>query len=352
VDVAGVFATDGLTIRWVPGTDTAQLKGYTLYADGVQIGTFGPTTYEAKLGQSSAADARRFWLTETTTAGAESGPSAVLRVVPALAGLNVEQANAALTARNLVGGAVSTVPSLAPAGTVVGPSDLAVVAEGTSVPLQVSGSGVARAPFAFSAASAPRVTLAPGALAARVSLTSASRIDVTLDAYPYKRLHRWHFFHVTAGHSVLRLRLAQPLRAGQYRLFWKATSDADRSVRRQITPLSVARSAKASRSAKLLTVSAAGARTPQSTGSMLYETSVEQAFLYATYHDVRGFVLAADAFDPATVRALRAVYPHRAVIVLTDATSVARSARAAGASTLPAHASAATVASLVAKLDG
>jgi hypothetical protein len=153
---------------------------------------------------------------------------------------------------------------------------------------------------------------------------------------------------------MLRLRLGRPLQAGQYRLFWKATSDATHEVQRKITPLRIDRTAKAPKNAPVVVVS--NGKTVQSTSStalgvQLLDQSTEQAFLYATYHDVRGFVLDGEPFDPATVRELHALYPGRAIVVKTSSASVRKAAVRAGASTLPATATAAQAAALVAKLD-
>jgi hypothetical protein len=125
-------------------------------------------------------------------------------------------------------------------------------------------------------------------------------------------------------------------------------------VQRRITPLRIQAQASAPKDAAIVVVSSG--RTIQAFrggGSSLglLDASVEQAFLYATYHEVRGFVLDASSFDPPTVGALRAVYRHRGVIVVTSSPSVARAAKAAGASTLPASASTSSIAALLAKLD-
>ena len=348
IDFSGVFATDGLTLRWAPGMDSAKLSDYTLYADGVSLGTFGPTTYEAKLGPVSADDARRFTIVERSSDGVTSGPSPALRVVPAVAGLTVQQASAALAARHLLTGNLVAVPSTAPAGTVVGPTDLALLVEGSTVDLQVSDGVIARSPFAFSVATAPSISVGNKGLVARVGLTTRARVDVTIDAYPYVRIHRWHFFHVPAGTKTLDLRLGR-LKPGQYRLFWKATSEADHTVQRTITPLRIEQKATAPKNAAIVVVS--NGRSAESAGSGLFQASVEQAFLYATYHEVRGFVVEPGAFEPTTVSQLVAVYPHRAVVVLTRSAAAARAARRAGASTLPASATRRQIAALVAKLD-
>ena len=54
-DLAGVLADDGLTLRWIPGTDSSgQLGNVLLYVNGEPYRDFGPTEFEAKLGPFTA----------------------------------------------------------------------------------------------------------------------------------------------------------------------------------------------------------------------------------------------------------------------------------------------------------
>jgi len=102
-DVAGVVADDGLTVRWAPGIPNEQIGNFFLYVDGRQARIFGQREFETKLGQITADDPRRFWMTETNLAGRESVISPVLRVVPPLAGSTIDEARAALAERHLHG---------------------------------------------------------------------------------------------------------------------------------------------------------------------------------------------------------------------------------------------------------
>ncbi|HEY6962615.1 MAG TPA: invasin domain 3-containing protein [Gaiellaceae bacterium] len=324
IDFAAVVASDGLTLRWAPGVPTDELRLYTLYADGTAIGTYGPQQFEAKLGQIASDDTRRFWMTETNTFGGESGPSTVMRAVPPVAGLTVADATQALAARTFTVGTVTPVfaPGV-PAGTVVGPTDVAVQTEGTPVDLQVASSSAPHSLFAFSVASAPRARITASGFVGRVLLTERGRVDVTLDARPYVRIQRWHFFHVSPGATILRLKLRTPLRPGTYRLYWKATGESSRQVARRITPLRMLPnrgSLHAGSPPDVVVVTSP--RLEQSAASLpgrVHPLTAEQTYLYATYHDVP--VIAVDASAPHLVASLRTVFPSTNVVAVPRNTS-------------------------------
>ena len=236
-----MIADDGLTLRWAPGIP--QVRTFVLYADGKPVAHFGGEQFEAKLGQISATDTRRFTLTEVNPLGVESAPTPVLRAVPPLSGLSQAAAAQALAARGFTAGRVVQVsaPGI-PAGTVVGPTGVRMLEEGSTVDLEVA-SAAARSLFSLQIAVPPRVRVSARSLTARVSITERARVDVTLDAKPYRRLQRWHFFNVKPGATILKLKLRQKLPAADYDLHWKATSLTGNVVRRKITTIHVARTA-------------------------------------------------------------------------------------------------------------
>ena len=83
-DLAGVVADDGLTLRWIPGTDASgQLGNVILFVNGEPYREFGPTEFEAKLGAFAAGDTRSFTLVQKDAAGNVSAHTAPLRAVPA-----------------------------------------------------------------------------------------------------------------------------------------------------------------------------------------------------------------------------------------------------------------------------
>jgi hypothetical protein len=247
-----VIADDGLTLRWAPGIP--EVRNFVLYADGIAIAQFGGAQFETKLGQITADDSRRFTLTEINPLGIESAHTPVLRAVPPLAGLSHAVATQALAARGFtVGRIVQVAAPGIPAGTVVGPTGVHVQEEGTAVDLQVA-SASARSPFGLRVAIAPTTHRSSRSLAARVSTTDRARVDVTLDAKPFRRMQRWHFFHVKAGTTILTLRLLHTLPAGSYDLHWKATSDVTKLVQRKVTTIQVV-ATTGSRSQNVVSVS-------------------------------------------------------------------------------------------------
>jgi hypothetical protein len=340
LDFSGVVAADGLTLRWTPGIAKEQLKAFTLYVDGAATRQLGPAEYEAKLGDLTSADARRFTITETNIAGAESAPSGALRVVPPVAGLTLADATKALAARTFtVGKTIPTYAPQVPPGTVVGPTDVRVLAEGSAVDLQVATSSVVHTPFSFSAAGAPRIRATQRELVARALVTTGGRVDVTLDARPWVRIQRWHFLHVKPGATLLRLKLRSPLRPGTYRLFWKASSDVDHTVQRRVTPLTIlARGARVhSASSPQVLVIGSGSKSiagvPRVTVAAV---APEQAYLYATYHDVGAIVVDVDTQGLRLVQSLHMVFPNTAIVALSRQPSRLAAATRLGAVAVPA----------------
>ena len=105
--------------------------------------------------------------------------------------------------------------------------------------------------------------------------------------------------------------------AGTYDLHWKATSDATKVVQRKITTIRVV-ATNSSRSQNVVSIS--GGRTTQGLTHGLKHVSrltPDQAFLYATYHDVRVIVVDADLYGPALARDLHQVFPSATVVALS-----------------------------------
>jgi len=353
-DVSGVVADDGLTVRWAPGIPGEQIANFFLYVDGQKVQTFGQRQFEVKLGRITSADPRRFTMTETNLAGRESDLSPALRAVPPLAGLTLDGARAALANRGFVAGNVVTVyaPTTAE-GTVVGPTVVRVLPEGSTVDLQIGSSSVVRSPLAFRAANAPRLSATTRTLFGRVLVTDGARIDVTLDAKPYHRIQRWHFKHVGSGATILRMRLAQTLRPGTYRLYWKATADSDHSVRRELTPLVIrGRRAKVHTASTPQIVIVDGSRSTLAVAKLreghVEKISAEETYTYASYHDVSVIVLNIDAGGLMLLKNLRTVFPQTAVIALSNRPATRAAAGRLGAMTAPASTSATKLATLIA----
>ena len=75
-----------------------------------------------------------------------------------------------------------------------------------------------------------------------------------------------------------------------------------------------------------------------------------EAYLYATYHDVSVIVLNLDASSIAEVRTLRRVFPATAIIALSKDSKKRAAAQAAGAVAAPASVSNRKLAALVARV--
>jgi hypothetical protein len=318
-----------------------------LYADGRAIAQFGGEEFEAKLGQITPTDTRRFTLTEINPLGVESAPTPVLRTLPPLAGLSRAAATQALAGRGFTAGRVVQVsaPGI-PAGTVVGPTGVHVQEEGSSVDLQVAAPS-ARSPFALQIAIAPRAPVTGRSLAARVSITDRARVDVTLDAKPYRRVQRWHFFDVKPGATILTLKLLHTLPAGTYDLHWKATSPATKIVVRKITTIRVATKA-ASHSRNVVSI-ADGRMTQGITKGQPHVSRLtpDQAFLYATYHDVRVLLVDADLHGPELARDLHTVFPSATVVAISKSPARRAALKSRGIVAVAPSQAAATVAQLL-----
>ena len=183
-----------------------------------------------------------------------------------------------------------------------------------------------------------------------MSITDRARVDVTLDGKPFRRMQRWHFFHVKAGATILTLKLLHTLPAGTYDLHWKATSDATKVVQRKITTIRVVATTR-SRSQNVVSIS--GGRTTQGLTKGLKHVSrltPDQAFLYASYHDVRVIVVDADLYGPALARDLHQVFPSATVVALSKNVGRRAALTSKGIVAVPASTPPAQVAALVARL--
>jgi hypothetical protein len=92
-NVRGYLGPDGLTIRWLPGSDNSGTYDYvTLFAGSSDTGHFGPDYTATTVAGWTPGDPRIFRLQETDLAGNQSGLTPPLAQVPSLAGLTLDQA--------------------------------------------------------------------------------------------------------------------------------------------------------------------------------------------------------------------------------------------------------------------
>jgi hypothetical protein len=355
IDFSGSVASDGLTLRWAPGMDDTRISDFVLYVDGQSDELFGPQQYEAKLGAFSADDTRTFALTERTTLGLESAPTATLRAVPNLVGLSVADATTALGARGFTVGTVTNVPSSQPGGTVVGPTGVQLVATGSAVDLQVSDSSVPRqAEFVLQVALQKRVRVTAHSVTVRILSSVPAKIAATLDGSHYKRLGSWHFT-ASAGSSLHTLKFAHAMKPGTYTLYWlgQTTGSSVRTTQqiRIIPPKAKAHTAKPAQ--VVLTVSDKSQRTTQSIAGPLGQTleaTPSQTFNVTEQHDASVVIVDADLYGLPLVRQLRRVFPTTSLIALSRNQKTLAAAAKAGAIALPASTPSAQIAKIVARL--
>jgi hypothetical protein len=236
-DLAGGLAGDGLTLRWIPGTDSSgQIGNVLLYVNGEPYREFGPTEFEAKLGAFAAGDTRSFTLAQKDAAGNVSPQTAPLRAVPVLAGKSLAEAAAALGAAGFAVGTVTEVAATAPSGIVVEPATTRFALAPSAIDLAVSvGPAAPETRLALSVAGAKRIALKkPTTFAVRIKVSRPAQMTATLRDAKNRRLQTWRL-RVKAGANVVRLRLpATVQRPGAYKLTWVARSGAEtvsRSIR-------------------------------------------------------------------------------------------------------------------------
>jgi hypothetical protein len=356
IDFAGSVASDGLTLRWAPGMDTSRISNYELYVDGQPDEAFGPRQFEAKLGAFTAADTRTFALTEKTTLGAESSPTETLRAVPAVAGMTLDAATAALEARGFTVGAVTTVSSTRPGGTVVAPTGVQVLPTGSSVDLQLSENTATRqSEFVLQVALQKRVRVTAHSVTVRVLTTAPAKIAATLDGAHFNRLQSWSFA-AKAGSSLRTLTFRRTLKPGTYTLYWLGQTNGSTVRTKQtiqiIPPKAKAHTAKPAQ--VVLTVD--GTKAPRSTeaaGGALGETlhaTPDQTFGVTETHDAAVVIVNVDQYGLPLVVQLRKVFPTTAVIALSNNRKTLAAAAKAGAIALPASTPPSQIAAIVARL--
>ena len=172
-----------LTLRWDPSQkEGKEIAGFVLFADDQPISNLGATELQYSVGTFDSAEPRSFSIVETDTAGNSSARSVAVKVVPQLAGLSLDGARAALNAKGFGVGNVTVVDSQAPAGTIVGPTDLVTAAVGSVLPLQVSaGTGGSATKFVFAVVGTKRLVLTQRRyIGVHLSATRASTISATL----------------------------------------------------------------------------------------------------------------------------------------------------------------------------
>jgi methionine-rich copper-binding protein CopC len=227
-----------------------------------------------------------------------------------------------------------------------------VTPDRSKVDLGTPPSGTAHAPLLFSVSLAPRASLVQKTFPARVLLSARARVDVTLDASPFRRIQRWHFMQVHAGATILPTKLREKLEPGSYRLFWKATSLADGSVARRITRVQIVGSSRvhAGTTPQIVIIGNSHKTVTGVPNAEMLTLSSEQAFEYATYHDVSVILVDIDPDRMRLLKSLRTVFPSTVVIAVSKDPAKLAAAAKAGAIAVPRSTSAASLNALIARL--
>ena len=204
-----MLADDGLTLRWIPGTDSSgQIGNVLLYVNGEPYRWFGPTEFEAKLGPFTPGDTRSFTLAQKDAAGNVSGQTAPLRAVPVLAGKSLAEAAAALGAAGFTVGTVTRPrrPCLpAPSSSRPPPGSPSHRARSTSS--LAAGTTAPQTRLAFSVAGSKRIELKKTTtIAVRIKVSKSAKVTATLRDAKNRRLRTWTLWP-KAGAKVVKLRL-------------------------------------------------------------------------------------------------------------------------------------------------
>ncbi len=341
--VAGVIADDGLTLRWIPGTDdSGALGNVVLLVNGEPYATFGPTQFEVKMGAFAAGDTRVFSFLQYDAAGNVSVPSESLRAVPAVVGLGTAAAAARLAGAGFKLGVVkrSVVSGVAP-GTVVGPSKLMLATLGSSIDVLAS-LAAPQTQFGIRIANDKVVKVRVGKLSSipvRILVTRPASGTATLATPTGRRLYTWHF-KVKAGVTIKKLRLpSQVRRPGLYRLIWHARSgsaNATKAVRiRFVGPSLEQLRTRPHRVEVVLAVDISrGATTISSSADRVVSHATPErtfALLSSPARNVQVVVVDVDRFGIQFLRDLRIVFPSVRAIALSDRRALRRELERAGA---------------------
>ncbi|MGH3071841.1 MAG: beta strand repeat-containing protein [Gaiellaceae bacterium] len=369
-DLAGVVAGDGLTLRWVPGTDSSeQLGNVVLYVNGEGYREFGPTEFEAKLGAFAAGDTRSFTLAQKDAAGNMSAQTAPLRAVPQLAGRSLADATAALGAAGFaVGGIREQAAATVPPGTVIEPSGIRLALASTPIDLVVArGTPAPQTRLAFSVAGSKRLTLKKRKqtfIPVRINLSKPAAVTATLRDAKKHRLYSWKL-RAKAGANIVKLRLpSQIRRPGTYSLTWVARAGTETVSRTIKIKLVGRRIAQVRPKRSNIEIVLAG-ETPPGEGlrpgkdgtprRVTAAAGADQTFALVSSdrHQVGVVVVDADALGTRFIADLRTVFPSVRVIAISrEPARRALALRAGAVRALPRSTTAKQLAKAIALVSG
>ncbi|TML88547.1 MAG: hypothetical protein E6G09_01940, partial [Actinobacteria bacterium] len=355
-NVRGYLGPTGLTLRWTPGSDNSGTYDFvTVFSNSTDAGHFGVDYNADTIGGWSPGDTRIFRLKETDLAGNESTLTPALRPVPSLIGKTPDQVAALLAQLGLEVGTI-TIGGTGPAGTITGPAGLVLAQEGSAIDLTVApGGGLTR--LVLKVTTAPRAKPAVRkSIAARVSLTRASRVTAELFSPRRVKLYTWRF-SLRAGRSIVRLRLPpQVRRPGVYTMRWTARSGREAISRKITIRLMGTRNVTTVPARVVLAGPAArgiNGTFPTQKPKLITASGIEPTFDAAASRrtNVRVIVVDVDAFGVSLIRDLHAVFPATKIVALTSGPrQMAASLKAGAAIALPRSTPASTLGRLIQRL--
>jgi len=353
-NVRGYVGPDGLTIRWLPGSDNSGTYDFvTLFAGSSDTGHYDPDSTAATVAGWKPGDPRIFRLQETDLAGNQSELTAPLAQLPSLVGMTLDQVEAALAARGLSVGTV-TVGGAGKPGTVTGPEGLALAPRGAAIDVTVAPGGASTS-LAFKVVTAP--TFKPAkrkTMAARVLVTRSAQVSAQLISPRRVRLFTWHF-KVRAGRTIVRLRIPRQVRRpGIYTLRWSARAGRETVTRTVRFRIVGARPPVQKPEIVLAGTAAKGVNGSLGKQKPTVVTSVEPTFDAAANRnrDVRVIVVDVDELGVATVHDLHVVFPSVKIVALAAGPKTMAAALRAGATiVLPRSTPPATVAKIIKRLE-
>jgi hypothetical protein len=275
--------------------------------------------------------------------------------VPTLIGKTPDQVAALLAQLGLKVGTI-TIGGTGPAGTITGPTGLVLAQEGSAIDLTVApGGGLTR--LVLKVTTAPRVKPAVRkSIAARVSLTRASRVTAELFSPRHVKLYTWRF-SLRAGRSIVKLRLPpQVRRSGVYTMRWTARSGREAISRKITIRLMGARNVTTVPARVVLAGPAArgiNGTFPTQKPKLITASGIEPTFDAAASRrtNVRVIVVDVDAFGVSLIRDLHAVFPATKIVALTSGPrQMAASLKAGAAIALPRSTPASTLGRLIQRL--
>ena len=179
-DLAGVVADDGLTLRWIPGTDASgQIGNVTLYVNGEPYREFGPTEFERSWARSPPATrAASRWRRRTrpATSAARRRRFGRCRCSPASRSPRRRALGAAWFT---LGSVTETIEPTVPPGTVVEPAGIRLALASSPIDIVVArGVTAPQTRLAFSIAGSKRITLKKATtFAVRIKVSEAGAGD-------------------------------------------------------------------------------------------------------------------------------------------------------------------------------